>query len=97
MELPEGQIEAERDPLPLIREITVGTGPIADQSLRDARVRERFGVTVLTVSRSHGGELVLDPPPETILRAGDRIRLLGLAERIRRVVEHAHGGNGGSR
>jgi CPA2 family monovalent cation:H+ antiporter-2 len=97
MELPEGQIEAERDPLPQIREITVGTGPIVDQSLRDARVRERFGVTVLTVSRAQGGELVLNPPPETILRPGDRIRLFGLADQIRAFVEHAHGGNGRSR
>ena len=97
MELPEGQIEAERDPLPQIREITVGAGPITDQSLRDARVRERFGVTVLTVSRAQGGELVLNPPPETILRPGDRIRLFGLADQIRAFVEHAQGGNGRSR
>jgi len=93
MELPEGQIVAERDQLPQIREIAIGTGEIADQSLRDARVRERFGVTVLTVSRADGGELVLNPPPETILRPGDRVRLFGLADQIRAFVESAQGGD----
>ncbi|MBI4012273.1 MAG: cation:proton antiporter [Candidatus Rokubacteria bacterium] len=93
MELPEGQIVAERDQLPQVREIAIGTGEIADQSLRDARVRERFGVTVLTVSRADGGELVLNPPPETILRPGDRVRLFGLADQIRAFVESAQGGD----
>jgi CPA2 family monovalent cation:H+ antiporter-2 len=93
MELPEVQIVADRDQLPQIREITIGTGEIADQSLREARVRERFGVTVLTVSRADGGEIVINPPPETILRPGDRVRLFGLADQIRAFVEDAHGGD----
>jgi CPA2 family monovalent cation:H+ antiporter-2 len=97
MELPEVQILAERDQLPQIREVTVGTGEITDQSLREARVRERFGVTVLTVSRAAGGEVLLNPPPETILRPGDRVRLFGLADQIRAFVERAQGGDDQSR
>ena len=97
MELPEGQIVAERDQLPQVREISIGTGQIADQSLREARVRERFGVTVLTVSRADGGELVINPSPETILRSGDRVRLFGLADQIRAFVESAQSGDDQSR
>jgi len=97
MELPEVQIVAERDQLPQVREVTVGTGEITDQSLREARVRERFGVTVLAVTRAADGEVVLNPPPETILRPGDRVRLFGLADQIRAFVESAQGGDDRSR
>ncbi len=38
-------------------------GGIADQSLRDARIRERLGVTVVAVTRSEGDTLL--PPPRT--------------------------------
>jgi Trk K+ transport system NAD-binding subunit len=91
MELPEVQILAERDELPQVREIVVGTGGIADQSLRASRVRERFGVTVLTVNRADDGELVINPPPETVLRPGDRVRVFGLADQIRAFVDSAQG------
>jgi CPA2 family monovalent cation:H+ antiporter-2 len=63
--------------LPEIREVTVPSGALADRSLRDARVRERFGVTVVAVTRGDG-EVVVNPPPDLILRAGDRVRLFGL-------------------
>jgi Trk K+ transport system NAD-binding subunit len=97
MELPATQIVADRDTLPQVREISIGTGPIADQSMREARVRERFGVTVLTVSRADGGELVINPPPDTILRSGDRVRLFGLADQIRAFVASAQSGDDQSR
>ncbi len=42
-----------------------------------ARVRERFGVTVVTMAR-RDGSTVIDPGAETILRSGDRVRAFGL-------------------
>jgi CPA2 family monovalent cation:H+ antiporter-2 len=67
--------------LPDVVEIAVGPGDLADQSLGEARVRERFGVTVVAVSRP-GGEELHNPGAETILREGDRVRVFGLAEQI---------------
>src|SRR2546422_860560 len=67
-------------PLPEVRELTLREGGVADQSLSDARIRERFGVTVVAVRRADG--LVLNPPPETTLRAGDVVRVFGLPDQI---------------
>jgi K+/H+ antiporter YhaU regulatory subunit KhtT len=39
-------------------------------------------VTVVAVSRP-SGEVLLNPPSETILRPGDRVRVFGLPEQIR--------------
>jgi CPA2 family monovalent cation:H+ antiporter-2 len=71
----------EEDALPQVREVTLGAGPLADQSLREARVRERFGVTIVAITRA-GGNLLLNPSADTIMRPGDRIRLFGLPDQI---------------
>lgn len=72
---------AGADALPQVREATLGAGPLADQSLREARVRERFGVTIVAITRA-GGNLLLNPSADTIMRPGDRIRLFGLPDQI---------------
>jgi CPA2 family monovalent cation:H+ antiporter-2 len=69
------------EPLPEVYEVTLGAGALADLSLGEARVRERFGVTVVSVERP-GGELVMNPSADTRLRAGDRLRVFGLAEQV---------------
>ena len=66
--------------LPDVRELVLRPGGVTDRSLRDARIRERFGVTVVAVQRADG--LVMNPPPETTLRAGDVVRVFGLPEQI---------------
>lgn len=72
------------DTLPEVREVAVGNDGVADQSLRESRIRERFGVTVVAVVR--GGDVILNPPPDTMLRPGDRVRLFGLPAQIDRFV-----------
>ena len=72
------------DSLPEVREVAVGTDGVADQSLRESRIRERFGVTVVAVVRA--GDVILNPPPDTMLRPGDRVRLFGLPAQIERFV-----------
>jgi K+/H+ antiporter YhaU regulatory subunit KhtT len=67
--------------LPAVREIAIGAGALADQSLGEARVRERFGVTVVSVERP-GGDAVVNPSADTRLRSGDRLRVFGLPEQI---------------
>jgi CPA2 family monovalent cation:H+ antiporter-2 len=66
--------------LPEVRELSLRAGGVADCSLREARIRERFGVTVVAVRRADGP--VFNPAPETILRAGDMVRVFGLPEQI---------------
>jgi CPA2 family monovalent cation:H+ antiporter-2 len=83
MELPETETPlSEADRLPQVHDVIVGAGELADQTLREARIRERFGVTVLAIERADGHEVLLNPPPETHLRPGDRVRLFGLPEQI---------------
>jgi CPA2 family monovalent cation:H+ antiporter-2 len=70
------------DILPELRELMIGSGELADQSLREARVRERFGILVLAIDRANG-ESHLNPSADTILRPGDRVRVFGLPEQVR--------------
>jgi K+/H+ antiporter YhaU regulatory subunit KhtT len=67
--------------LPEIQEVVVGGGDLADQSLGEARVRERFGVTIVTVTRGDGST-VIDPGAATTLRTGDRVRAFGLPSHL---------------
>jgi CPA2 family monovalent cation:H+ antiporter-2 len=65
---------------PEVREVSLAAGPLADQSLRDARIRERFGVTVVGIGR--GDEVEGNPSPDAVLRPGDRLRVFGLPGQI---------------
>ncbi|MEK8036221.1 MAG: TrkA C-terminal domain-containing protein [candidate division NC10 bacterium] len=79
------------DLLPQVEDLAVGQGVLADQSLREARIRERLGVTVVAVTRADG-EVLLNPDPDTIARAGDRMRVFGLPEQIAAFRAEAGGG-----
>ncbi|MDQ7842786.1 MAG: cation:proton antiporter [Armatimonadota bacterium] len=61
--------------------VRIGPGFCADRSLRQARIRERTGVTVLTVRRADGDE-VINPGPDVVLRPGDLVTIIGLPEQI---------------
>ena len=76
--------------LPVVREVAVGAGPLADRSLGEARIREQFGVTVLAVHRAHA-EPVLNPSADTVLRAGDRMRAFGLPGQLDALAAAADG------
>jgi len=64
-----------------VRELTLSNPSFAGRSLRDSRIRERFGVTIVSITRATG-EAMLDPPAGTILELGDRLRVLGLSDEI---------------
>jgi CPA2 family monovalent cation:H+ antiporter-2 len=76
-----GAGRSSTEALPEVHEVTLGAGALADQSLGEARVRERFGVTVVSVERP-GGDAVLNPSADTHLRPGDRLRVFGLPEQV---------------
>jgi K+:H+ antiporter len=80
-----------RDHLPQIADLTLGPGTLADQSLREARIRERLGVTIVAVTRP-AGPVVVNPSADTILRAGDRVRVFGLPEQIDAFRDEAEAG-----
>jgi CPA2 family monovalent cation:H+ antiporter-2 len=82
---------AALDALPHVREVRLGPGALADQSLREARIRERFGVTVVEIARQ-GGDSLLNPSPDTILRPGDRLRVFGLPAQLEAFAGAAEGG-----
>jgi CPA2 family monovalent cation:H+ antiporter-2 len=81
MGLPVRQGPPGPDVLPEIREVVLGSGDVVDQSLREARVRERFGVLVLAITRADG-ETLVNPSADAILRPGDRIRVFGLPDQV---------------
>jgi CPA2 family monovalent cation:H+ antiporter-2 len=66
--------------LPEVRELYT-PALLKDLSLRQLRLRERFGVTVVGIIRSNG-DTILDPSADTVLRAGDRIRFFGLPKQL---------------
>jgi CPA2 family monovalent cation:H+ antiporter-2 len=82
LETAQAGVSATASPLPSVHEFQVDGPPLADQSLRESRIRERFGVTVVAVRRS-SGELVLNPPPDTVIGSGDKIRVFGLPEQVK--------------
>ena len=67
--------------LPGVAVVEVGTGGLADQSLREAHVRERYGVTVVAIARADG-DVASHPPADAIIRSGDRLHVFGLPEQI---------------
>jgi monovalent cation:H+ antiporter-2, CPA2 family len=95
MGLPIRQGPPGPDVLPEVREVPlVASAELADQSLREARVRERFGVLVLAVRRVDGTSLV-SPSPDTPLRSGERLRVFGLPAQLAAFEAATGGARGG--
>ena len=83
---PHGDGAPER--LPVLREVVLERGPLTDRSLHDSRVRERFGVSVVGIERADGTRDT-HPSADTVLRAGDRVRLFGLPEQLESLLAYA--------
>lgn len=73
-------------PVPEVRAVTLADSSLVGRSLREARLREQYGVSVVAISRL-SGEILLDPPADTILLRYDVLRLVGLTEQIQALVE----------
>lgn len=66
---------------PIVKEVVVGDFENLGQTIAEARIRERFGVTIVTISGS-GRDVLVNPPATTTLRRGDRLRIFGLPGQI---------------
>ena len=75
----------DRTLLPAVFEFAADNLPVVDQSLRESRIRERYGVTVVAVERN-SGELIVNPSPDTVIMRGDKIRVFGLREQIQSLL-----------
>jgi voltage-gated potassium channel len=67
--------------------ITEGS-PLDGCTLVDASVRQRFGVVVVGIRRADG-HMDFNPPPETAMRAGDDLVVLGRAGSLRELESAA--------
>lgn len=80
------RVPAEAQPIPgpeqfRLERIYVTPGTVLDgETLAGARVRQRFGVTVIGVQREN--ERISNPPPEFLLDAGDVLLVAGLPRKI---------------
>ena len=56
--------------------------PLANQTIVDAGIRQRFGVIVVGIKRAGGG-MDFNPPPEAVMRSGDELVVLGRTESVK--------------
>jgi voltage-gated potassium channel len=62
--------------------------PFAGRSLIDAGIRQRFGVVVVGIRRADG-KMDFNPAPETAIRAGDDLVVLGRTESLKELEQAA--------
>ena len=55
---------------------------LANQSIVDAGIRQKFGVIIVGIKRA-GGTMEFNPAPEAIMRAGDELVVLGTTESVK--------------
>jgi voltage-gated potassium channel len=70
----------------IVEEARLSSGSdIAGRSIKDAGVRTRFGVIIVTIKKA-SGEMVFNPDPSTILVAGDTIVAIGEKSNLDRLI-----------
>jgi CPA2 family monovalent cation:H+ antiporter-2 len=79
--------EATLDKLQKMQEVEIqANSALVNLSLKDAKMRERMGVSVLSVKK-RDGSVIANPPPEIVLTAGDRLVVIGLASQLLEFLE----------
>jgi K+/H+ antiporter YhaU regulatory subunit KhtT len=82
IELAHREPRGDEAELPEVREIAIAPGMEGHGTLGQQQVRERFGVTVLSIART-SQETLLNPTSNAHFETGDRVRVFGLREQIR--------------
>ena len=80
------QLATSSDNLDLaMEEIMVATGsPLADHSIVDLNVRERFGAIVVAIQHEDR-QMAFNPEPHAVIRGGDKLVVLGRPESLKRL------------
>ena len=78
------QLATSSDNLDLnMEQVQIAEGaPLADRSIVDASLRQRFGVVVVGIQRANGA-MEFNPPPDSVMRVGDYLVVLGQAKNLR--------------
>jgi voltage-gated potassium channel len=72
-----------------MEEITIAAGsPLVDQSILDANLRQRFGIIVVAIQRQDR-HMDFNPEPDTAIRAGDKLVVLGRPHSLKRLEAEA--------
>jgi len=72
-----------------MEEITIMKGSsLGEKSLLEANLRQRFGVIVVAIQREDG-RMDFNPEPDTAIRAGDKLVVLGRPHSLRRLEVEA--------
>jgi voltage-gated potassium channel len=70
-------------------QVTIANGSsLADQSILTANLRQRYGVIIVGIQR-HDRRMEFNPEPDTMLRRGDKLVVLGRPESLKRLEAHA--------
>jgi voltage-gated potassium channel len=73
-----------------VEEVTVGTGsPLEGESLREANIRGKFGMSVIAVRGVTADAWTYNPEADQKLSAGMVLVVVGSAEEVRKLREHA--------
>ncbi|MGE0449791.1 MAG: TrkA family potassium uptake protein [Vicinamibacterales bacterium] len=74
-----------------MEEITIaGASSLVDRSILDANLRQRFGVIVVAIQRQDR-HMDFNPEPDTAIRSGDKLVVLGRPHSLRRLEVEAEG------
>jgi voltage-gated potassium channel len=72
-----------------MEEITIGAqSTLADQSILNANLRQRFGIIVVAIQRQDR-RMDFNPEPDTAIRAGDKLVVLGRPHSLKRLEAEA--------
>ena len=72
-----------------MEQITIAaSSSLASRSILDANLRQRYGVIVVGIQR-HDRSMEFNPEPDTAIRAGDKLVVLGRPESLRRLEAEA--------
>lgn len=74
-----------------MEEITIAaSSPLASRTILDANLRQRYGVIVVGIQRQDRS-MEFNPEPDTAIRSGDKLVVLGRPESLRRLEDEAAG------
>ncbi|HEV3139981.1 MAG TPA: potassium channel protein [Vicinamibacterales bacterium] len=75
-----------------LEEITIAVAsPLASQSIIDANLRGRYGVIVVGIQRQNG-KMEFNPESDTVMRASDKLVVLGKPDTLKQLEVEAAGG-----